>query len=143
VSALSFGALADGTESFGHLTPYPMTTGACGADGTVANYLEPQEVDIFFAMGERYGELDQRTVDVPEGRDPGELDRRSKRRHDVENMEAGTVSSTWFDVDATVAAYCRVQRRALLEGIKETIAVHIEAIEHWLSEFGNDAPPAT
>jgi hypothetical protein len=42
-------------------------------------------------------------VDVLEGLDPGELDRRSKRWHDVENMEAGTVASTWFDVDATVA----------------------------------------
>jgi uncharacterized protein len=126
----------DGTESFGYLAPHPQTTGTYGVSGTVASYLEPQEVDIFFLMGERYGELYQRMVDVLERLDPNELDRRSERRHDVEDMEAGTPASTWFEVDETVATYCKANGKLLPDGIEETVALHIEVIERWLSGLG-------
>jgi Fe-S-cluster containining protein len=74
----------DGTESFGHLTPHPNTAGIYGVSGTVARYLEGQGVGPFFAMGDRYGALYQRMVDVLESLDPEELGRRAARRDDVE-----------------------------------------------------------
>jgi hypothetical protein len=58
-------------------------------------------------------------VDVLEGLDPDELDRRSERRHDVEDMDVGRTASAWFDVDETVAAYCKAKGT---DGIEETVA---------------------
>ena len=126
----------DGKESFGHLTPHPDTTGVYGTSGTVAGYLERQSAATFFAMGDRYGALYQRMVDVLEKLDPAELDRRTARRTDVDETEPGLAVSSWFDVDKTVAAYCAAQGKRVPEGIEETVATHIEAIEHWLAELG-------
>jgi hypothetical protein len=127
---------ANGQESFGHLTPHPNTTGVYGANGTVAGYLERQGAATFFAMGDRYGALYSRMVDVLETLDPEELDRRTARRKDVDEVEAGLAVSSWFDVDKTVAAYCAARGKPVPEGIEETVAIHIEAVEHWLSELG-------
>jgi hypothetical protein len=87
-------------------------------------------------MGDRYGALYQRMVDVLERLDPEELDRRSARRTDVDETDTGLAVSSWFDVDKTVAAYCAAQGRPVPQGIEETVATHIEAIEQWLSELG-------
>ena len=75
-------------------------------------------------------------VDVLEKLDPAELDRRTARRTDVDETEPGLAVSSWFDVDKTVAAYCAAQGKRVPEGIEETVATHIEAIEHWLAELG-------
>jgi hypothetical protein len=128
VPALSAGPL-------GRSTPHPETTGVYGTSGTVAGYLERQSAATFFAMGDRYGALYQRMVDVLEKLDPKELGRRTARRTDVDETEPGLAVSSWFDVDKTVAAYCAAQGQPVPEGIEETVAIHIEAVERWLSEL--------
>jgi uncharacterized protein len=125
----------DGTESFGHLTPHPNTAGIYGVSGTVASYLEGQGVGPFFAMGDRYGALYQRMVDVLESLDPEELGRRAARRDDVDETEAGTAACSWIDIDETVSAYCKAQGRPVPEGIEDAVAVHIEAIEQWINQI--------
>jgi hypothetical protein len=74
-------------------------------------------------------------VDVLGKLDPKELDRRTARRTDVDETEPGLAVSSWFDVDKTVGAYCAAQGRPVPEGIEETAAIHIEAVEQWLSEL--------
>ena len=64
------------------------------------------------------------------------LDRRPARRSDVDETEAGTAASSWIDVAKTVAAYCKAQGRPIPEEIEETVVVHIETIEQWISELG-------
>ena len=54
----------DGHESFGHLIPHTETEGVYGASATVDNYLRQQGVAPFFEMGDRYGAVYQRMVDV-------------------------------------------------------------------------------
>ena len=124
-----------GQESFAHLTPHPETAGVYGVSGTVASFLQGQGVAQFFDMGDRYDALYQRMVDVLERLDPKELDRRAARRNDVDCVEAGTAACSWIDIDETVAAYCKAQGRAVPDGIDDTVALHIEAVGHWLARI--------
>jgi hypothetical protein len=48
-------------------------------------------------------------------------------------LSLSTIS--WIDVAKTVAAYCKAQGRPIPEEIEETVVVHIETIEQWISEL--------
>jgi uncharacterized protein len=122
-------------ESFGHLTPHPKTEGIYGTGATVADYLDKQGVAPFFEMGDRYGAVYQRMVDVLESLDPDELERRPERRKDVEDTTTGTAASPWIDIDKTVASFCETNRRTAPNDIESTVAMHIEAIESWVTSL--------
>ena len=65
-------------------------------------------------MGDRYGELYDRMVALIERIDPeDDPERRYERRLAVDELDVGTLATSWFDVDATVDAYCR--ERALAD----------------------------
>jgi uncharacterized protein len=126
---------ADGQESFGHLTPHPKTEGIYGTSATLADYLDKQGVAPFFEMGDRYGAIYQRMLDVLESLDPDELDRRPDRRKDVEETASGIAASPWIDVDKTVAGFCKANRRPIPDEIGGVVAVHIEAINAWIASL--------
>jgi uncharacterized protein len=121
----------EGAESFGHLTPHPKSEGVYGNSRTVQDYLDHQQLEPFFEIGERYGKLYQRMVDLLENLDPRELDRRSERRAAVDELPAGQLASMWIDIDAAVPD--AVQVRSLeRETIEQEIENHIRRIERWL-----------
>lgn len=122
----------DGHESFGHMIPHPETAGIYGTSATVADFLDKQGVAPFFAMGDRYGAVYRRMVDVLESLDPEELDRRPGRRNDVDETEPGLAASPWIDIDRTVAEFCKANGRPVPSDLEGTIAIHIEAIESWI-----------
>lgn len=124
---------ADGQESFGHLTPHPKTKGIYGTSATLADYLDKQGVAPFFEMGDRYGAIYQRMLDVLESLDPDELEKRSDRRKDVEETASGVAASPWIDIDKTVAGFCKANRRPIPDDIDGIVAVHIEAIDAWIA----------
>jgi Fe-S-cluster containining protein len=126
---------ADGSESFGHLTPHPETAGIYGTGATVADYLDQQGVAAFFEMGDRYGAVYQRMLDVLESLDADELDRRPIRRKDVEETAAGVAALPWIDIDKTVAEFCKANGRPIPDDIENAVAIHIEAIEAWIASL--------
>ena len=124
----------DGNESFGHLEPHPQTAGVYGDKGTVADYLAAQGLAPYFAMGDRYGALYERMVALLERIEPDESERRAERRAEVNEMEAGSVATSFFDVDATVAEYCRAHDLAVPAEIDALIDLHIRAVNAWLDD---------
>ena len=88
-------------------------------------------------MGDRYGAVYQRMVDVLESLDADELDRRPIRRKDVEETTAGVAASPWIDIDKTVADFCKANRRPIPDDIENAVAIHIEAIESWVASLSN------
>ena len=122
----------DGNESFGHLEPHPQTAGVYGDQGTVADYLALQGLAPYFAMGDRYGALYERMVALLERLAPAENERRAERRAEVDEMDAGAVATSFFDVDATVGDYCRARNLAVPAEIDALIDLHIRAIDTWL-----------
>ena len=87
----------------------------------------------YFAMGDRYGELYDRMVALMERADPEEdSDRRTRQRAEVDELDAGTLATAWFDVDATVGPYCRERGRAIPTGIDALIDLHLAAVGAWL-----------
>ena len=125
----------DGNESFGHLEPHPQTAGVYGDKGTVADYLAAQGLAPYFAMGDRYGALYERMVALLERLEPDESERRAERRAEVNEMQAGTVATSFFDVDATVGEYCRARNLPVPTEIDELVDFHIRAVNAWLDEF--------
>ncbi|HKA26286.1 MAG TPA: YkgJ family cysteine cluster protein [Gaiellaceae bacterium] len=124
-----------GNESFGHLTPHPQTAGVYGDKGTVADYLAAQGLAPYFAMGDRYGAVYERMVGLLERLAPAESERRAERRAEVDEMDAGAVATSFFDVDATVADYCRVRNLAVPTEVDALIDLHLSAIGAWLDEL--------
>ena len=123
----------DGNESFGHLEPHPQTAGVYGDKGTVGDYLEAQGLAPYFAMGDRYGDLYDRMVGIMERIDPDDdPDKRYERRLAVDEMDLGTLATSWFDVDATVATYCRERALAVPTEIDALIDLHLKAVGAWL-----------
>ena len=122
----------DGNESFGHLEPHPQTAGVYGDQGTVADYLALQGLAPYFAMGDRYGALYERMVALLERLAPAENERRAERRAEVDEMDAGAVATSFFDVDATVGDYCRARNLAVPAEIDALIDLHVRAIDTWL-----------
>jgi Fe-S-cluster containining protein len=125
----------DGNESFGHLEPHPQTAGVYGDKGTVADYLTAQGLAPYFAMGDRYGAVYERMVDLLERLAPAESERRAERRAEVDEMDAGAVATSFFDVDATVADYCRARNLPVPTEVDALIDLHISAIGAWLDEL--------
>jgi hypothetical protein len=101
----------------------------------VADYLDEQGVAPFIEMGDRYGVVYQRMVEVLGSLDPEELDRRSSRRDDVDEKAPGLAASSWIDIDKTIADFCKLHRRPVPDDLEGTVAVHIEAIESWLASL--------
>jgi len=123
----------EGDESFGHLEPHPQTAGIYGTSGTVDDFLRSQGLPEYFAMADRYGELYDRMVAVMERLDPDEgLERRAERRAEIDELEAGTLATAWFDVDATVATYCRDRSLPFPTGIEALVDLHLKAVDAWL-----------
>jgi hypothetical protein len=83
-------------------------------------------------MGDRYGALYERMVALLERLAPAENERRAERRAEVDEMDAGAVATSFFDVDATVGDYCRARNLAVPAEIDALIDLHIRAIDTWL-----------
>jgi Fe-S-cluster containining protein len=123
----------EGDESFGHLEPHPQTAGVYGTQGTVDDYLTSQGLAPYFAMADRYGELYDRMVAVLERFDPAEdVDRRTERRAEIDELDAGSLATAWFDIDATVGAYCRERALAVPTDVDALVDLHLQAVGAWL-----------
>jgi Fe-S-cluster containining protein len=123
----------DGDESFGYLEPHPQTAGIYGTHGTVESFLTAQGLGPYFEMGDRYGVVYDRMVAVLERFDPTEdIDRRSERRAEIDELDAGTLASAWLDVDATVGAYCRERSLPVPAEVDALVDLHLKAMDTWL-----------
>ena len=123
----------EGDESFGHLDPHPQTAGIYGTHGKVDDFLTSQGLPPYFVMGDRYGELYDRMVEIMERFDPEEgVERRTERRAEIDELDAGTLATAWFDVDATVGAYCRERALVVPTDVDALVDLHLEAIGAWL-----------
>ncbi len=74
-------------------------------------------------------------VDLLERLAPAESERRAERRAEVDEMDAGAVATSFFDVDATVADYCRARNLPVPTEVDALIDLHISAIGVWLDEL--------
>jgi Fe-S-cluster containining protein len=123
----------EGEESFGHLEPHPQTAGVYGTAGTVDDFLSAQGLAPYFEIAERYGALYDRMVVVMERFDPAEdIDRRAERRAEIDDLDAGTLATAWFDMDATVSAYCRERSLTVPTDVDAIVDLHLRAMGAWL-----------
>jgi len=132
----------EGDESFGHLDPHPQTAGVYGTRGKVDDFLTSQGLPPYFAMADRYGELYDRMVAVMERFDPEEgVQRRAERRAEIDELDAGTLATGWFDVDATVGAYCRERALPIPTDVDALVDLHLKAVAVWLEALEAQLDP--
>ncbi|SFK81839.1 hypothetical protein SAMN05444581_12422 [Methylocapsa palsarum] len=131
----------EGEESFGHLAAHPQSAGVYGVGGKVIDYLEDQGLMPYFEMGDRYGPIYRRMVDMLHRFDAQANERRADFRRALDDMSEGSIGSPWLDVDAAVAAYCGAEGLSPPESVETTIKMHIEALGAWLDEMDAEDEP--
>lgn len=151
----------DGTETFVELEAHPESAGCYEGEGTVASYLEEQEVAPYLRAANRYRELLSRIVAALQARsersqeEGSEASRNHEQGDDPARFElevrpsGGEPSSAdepteanglpdardLLDVDGVVAAHCRRVGRQLPRTVDEAIELHLEAIEAALADL--------
>ena len=124
-----------GTERFAFYSLQPDCEAEAGRDGTVEAFLESQGVGPYLEWSRRYGETYRRMM--------GLLDRlgiEGKVEAPSENgPTADTPLSSWQDIDQSLAEYCAAKGLAVPEGIEESIALHLRAMEEWLDDIESRA----
>lgn len=84
-------------------------------------------------MGDRYGELYDRMAAVMERFDLEEgVERRAECRAEINELDAGTPATAWFDVDATVGTYCRERALSVPTDVDALVNMHLKAVGAWL-----------
>ena len=97
------------------------------------DYLTSQGLPLYFAMGDRYGELYDRMVSIMERIDPADNPQsRAERRAEIDELDPGIMASAWLDVDATVGAYCLERNMAVPADFDALVDLHLKALSAWL-----------
>jgi len=132
-----------GREKFARIPLEPECRGRLGRNGTVDSFLAGQDVLPFWRFNNRYEIITKKMIRIL-----GRIAAKSKRLGQggkVGPQKASNLSkplklppllSPWFDVDASVAEYCRKRRRKVPDDIEKELALHIEAMNAWLKELG-------
>jgi hypothetical protein len=73
------------------------------------------------------------------------VDRRAERRAEIDELDAGTLATAWFDIDATVSAYCRDYTLPIPTDVDALVDLHLKAIGAWPDtlDAGLEASPRT
>jgi uncharacterized protein len=125
----------NGVEKVGHARPHPETEGVYGEKSTVNDYFEAQGVTLFLEISRKYRKLYDLMLDHLENMDESELEKRSSRRKDVDETEAGIAASPWVDIDLVVNDYCKLKSKAIPTNIDDLVTLHIEAVENWIETY--------
>jgi uncharacterized protein len=122
---------AEGERTFGSLHPHPKTEGSYGTQGTVADYLESQQVGPFLAANDSYEKLYDHMVSALAEIDAKELALRPEHRARIDEMDVGTLASAWMDIDGIVES--REGDTALSP--EELVGIHIQHIERLVDDL--------
>jgi hypothetical protein len=64
-----------------------------------------------------------------------DVDRRAERRAEIDELDAGTLATALFDIDATVATYCRQRSLPVPQDVDALVELHIQAVGAWLESL--------
>jgi hypothetical protein len=101
----------------------------------VQQYLDRQGLAPYLAMADRYGDLYDRMLEILEYRDEAEAERRAELRAEFDELNTGTLSSPFLDVDATVRSHCARLGLPVPADVDALIELHIQAVEAWLASL--------
>lgn len=131
-----------GEERFAVFPKEPECKSVADKEGTIQAFLESQGVEPYLEWARFYGRLYRRMIglldQIMAGEEPGSpaVDTASGAisAEPGDGLKPAHLSS-WQDIDATLAEYCAEKGIRAPEGIKESIALHIRAIEEWLDDL--------
>lgn len=126
----------EGREKYAAMPLHPDCLGLFGADETVESYLDSQGANPYFHYDGIYAAVFDKILKKLEAKGfstegihlPGE-----DQPFGPGNLSQQGLLSTRFDIDKTVAAFCRKHGRKEPESLEEAVSLHLEAIEEWLS----------
>ena len=128
---------SDGTITYSHHAPHPETEGIYAQNGTIADFLEQQDVGPFAAAADRYLAILQRLFDAWRAAAPVEA------AEAAESADAMTsAAQLLLDLDLTVAEYCRSHGLSEPADIDERANLHLTAIGAWLESSCPPQPAA-
>ena len=129
---------SQGATKYASMPLHPDCLGLFGTDGTVESYLESQGALPYFRYDHVYSAVYKKitgklSASKPVAKalgHPSDLP-----EADSDAASPGSLLSPWLDIDASVASYCRRKRRVKPESLDEIIALHLQALEEWISRL--------
>jgi len=141
-----------GVERFAFYSLQPDCGAKAGHDGTVETFLASQGVEPYLEWARRYGELYRRMigllgrldvvgrVEAPPAAAPASDAPALAAPASDEPPAAAPIPdreplSSWQDIDQSLSEYCAAKGLTVPEGIEESIALHLRALEEWLCDL--------
>lgn len=135
-----------GREGFALFPKQDDCQGEWGTDGTITEFLESQGVGPYIDRAVCYGEIYRRMLGILERMDiQGQVEAAVPAGGSPDGAPAASEPSdpkplsSWQDVDASLAEYCRAKGIAVPSGIEEAIDLHLAAMREWLDSLESQA----
>ena len=126
----------EGVEHFRCTKPQPGCNGDLGDNGTVASFLDSQEVRPHTEATKKYLELFYRLYDTMyqqlDAQDIDDLPQSSVVNH--------LLLKEWFDVDGAIDLYCAEKKLPIPTDLARRINIHINALEDKFGPRPEDIP---
>jgi Fe-S-cluster containining protein len=128
----------EGRTKYASMPVHPDCLGHFAADGTVESYLDSQGVRPYFRYDAVYEAVYKKMLKKLEDRGIPAAEISSPAGYPL--LDPGPspyhgLLSPWLDIDKTVAAFCRKNRRTEPQSLEGVVSIHLEAIEDWLESF--------
>lgn len=110
-----------------------------GTDGTIAAFLESQDVAPYIAWADRYGRVYHRMMALLERLGvEGRIEAGPEGETSAPEGGEAAPLSTWQDIDRSLAEYCAAKGLAIPAGIDAAIDTHLRAMSEWLDGLEED-----
>ena len=125
-----------GDEQFIAMTPHPETEGTYGQAGTVADFLNTQDVESFMAARNRYLKIVHQALHrlASLTSEDQEIYETAIQTFENQGYIARTLSS-WLDVDHVVFRYCLEKGLPEPQGLEERVELHFASLKSWIDHL--------
>jgi Fe-S-cluster containining protein len=132
------GQISDGQGSvkYASMPLHPDCLGLFGTEGTVDSYLASQGTLPYFRYDQVYSGVFRKIKGTLTWLQHAGQTRDQASGPEANGSDLSTPDSRiipWLDIDASITFYCLIKKRKKPQRPDETIALHIQAMEEWIS----------
>jgi hypothetical protein len=125
-----------GEPRYASMPLHPDCLGLFDTDGTVESYLESQGTGPYFRYDRIYSALYKKIGERVSASEPSPETPNLAAEPETRSsgfFSSSSLLSSWLDIDASVASYCRTKKKTIPQDLDETVSLHIQALKEWIA----------
>ncbi len=127
---------ASGEESFSEIEPEPGCTGVYGEERTIGDYLDSQGARSYMQAADKYLSLFCTLYGIMRENAGIPVKRKAVKQVTASiNASAHDQVNDMMDIDTVVSTYCRENGLPFPKSPDEKMALHIQAVEAWATNY--------